>query len=164
MSRLCSCTLKFTNKKTDSVQTVAELVLVCISSGYLAISVPILATLLFFLRRFYLRTSRQLRFLELESKSPLYSYFISSFSGLITLRAFSWSEQCNLENLKRLDVSQSPSWLLYAVQRWICKPFCDPSVPFLSAQVAPVPDDENGISRAVFIVSAYLPSLIKSRC
>lgn len=41
------------------------------SAPYLALSYPIIGALLYFLQRFYLRTSRQLRLLDLEAKSPL---------------------------------------------------------------------------------------------
>jgi len=41
------------------------------SSPYLAISYPVLVVLLWLLAKFYLRTSRQLRLLDLETKSPL---------------------------------------------------------------------------------------------
>lgn len=41
------------------------------SSPYMAISYPFLAALLYVVQRFYLRTSRQLRLLDLEAKSPL---------------------------------------------------------------------------------------------
>jgi hypothetical protein len=41
------------------------------ASPYIAISYPFLVALLYVVQRFYLRTSRQLRFLELEAKSPL---------------------------------------------------------------------------------------------
>lgn len=41
------------------------------SSLYIAISYPFLAALLYVLQKFYLKTSRQLRFLDLEAKSPL---------------------------------------------------------------------------------------------
>lgn len=41
------------------------------ASLYLAISYPILGILLYVVQRFYLRTSRQLRLLDLEMKSPL---------------------------------------------------------------------------------------------
>lgn len=41
------------------------------SSGFFSISYPFLATLLYIVQRFYLRTSRQLRLLDLEAKSPL---------------------------------------------------------------------------------------------
>ncbi|ORY57926.1 P-loop containing nucleoside triphosphate hydrolase protein, partial [Pseudomassariella vexata] len=82
-------------------------------------SIPILSVILFYVQRFYLRTSRQLRLLDLESKSPLYSFFISSFTGLTTLRAFSWTSQSQTEHLRRLDTSQRPAYLLLSVQRWL---------------------------------------------
>lgn len=44
---------------------------VAASSPYLAVSYPFLAVVLFVIQKFYLRTSRQLRLLELEAKSPL---------------------------------------------------------------------------------------------
>lgn len=41
------------------------------SSAYLAISYPFIAVVLYAIQKFYLRTSRQLRLLDLETKSPL---------------------------------------------------------------------------------------------
>lgn len=41
------------------------------SSGFFAISYPFLGALLYIVQKFYLRTSRQLRLLDLEAKSPL---------------------------------------------------------------------------------------------
>lgn len=41
------------------------------SSGFFSISYPFLGALLYIIQMFYLRTSRQLRLLDLEAKSPL---------------------------------------------------------------------------------------------
>lgn len=41
------------------------------TSPYMAISYPFLCILMYIVQRFYLRTSRQLRLLDLEAKSPL---------------------------------------------------------------------------------------------
>ncbi len=41
------------------------------ASPYIAISYPFLGLLLYIVQRFYLRTSRQLRLLDLEANSPL---------------------------------------------------------------------------------------------
>ncbi len=41
------------------------------SSPYLAISYPFLVAVLYLLQKFYPRTSRQLRLMDLEAKSPL---------------------------------------------------------------------------------------------
>lgn len=71
------------------------------------------------LQKYYLRTSRQLRLLDLEAKSPLYSHFIESLSGLVTIRAFGWADNFKQLNLKLLDVSQKPYYLLFCIQRWL---------------------------------------------
>ncbi|KAI1849072.1 hypothetical protein JX266_005033 [Neoarthrinium moseri] len=101
------------------IMAVGQIIMTCVSSGYLAASIPVLALVLFYIQRFYLRTSRQLRLLDLEFKSPLYSFFISSFAGLTTIRAYGWSEKCYQEHLSRLNTSQRPFNLLYCVQRWL---------------------------------------------
>ena len=71
------------------------------------------------IQKFYLRTSRQVRLLDLEAKSPLYSHFIESLSGLVTIRAFGWSDSFVEQNLVLLDNSQKPYYLLFCVQRWL---------------------------------------------
>ncbi|KAH8881646.1 P-loop containing nucleoside triphosphate hydrolase protein [Thozetella sp. PMI_491] len=98
---------------------VSEVILTSISSGYLACAIPLLSGLLYIIQRVYLKTSRQMRLLDLEAKSPLYSNFISSFSGLVTIRAFGWSTSLNQENMESLDMSQRPFFLLYCLQNWL---------------------------------------------
>jgi ABC-type multidrug transport system fused ATPase/permease subunit len=41
------------------------------STPFIAVTYPVLAFVLYVLQRFYLRTSRQVRLLDLEAKSPL---------------------------------------------------------------------------------------------
>ena len=71
------------------------------------------------LQKFYLRTSRQLRFLDLEAKSPLYTHFTETLNGLHTIRAFGWEAEYQQEHSKRLDASQTPYYLLYCIRRWL---------------------------------------------
>jgi ATP-binding cassette, subfamily C (CFTR/MRP), member 1 len=71
------------------------------------------------IQKFYLRTSRQVRLLDLEAKSPLYTHFIESLSGLATIRAFGWSSSFVSQNLILLDNSQKPYYLLFCIQRWL---------------------------------------------
>lgn len=52
-------------------QAIGQAAVMLTSSAYLGIAYPFLALLLYVVGRFYLRTSRQLRLLDLESKSPL---------------------------------------------------------------------------------------------
>ena len=81
--------------------------------------IPLTIMVLYFLQRFYLRTSRQLRHLDLEMKAPLYTHFLEMLSGLTTIRAFGWQSRFNDRMCRLLDDSQRPHYLLYCVQRWL---------------------------------------------
>jgi len=95
------------------------MILIGVASAYAAIAFTILLTALFFIQKFYLRTSRQLRLLDLEAKSPLYSQFMECLSGLATIRAFGWQRALEEKNRTLLDQSQKPFYLLFAIQRWL---------------------------------------------
>jgi ATP-binding cassette, subfamily C (CFTR/MRP), member 1 len=56
---------------------------------------------------------------RLETKAPLYSHFIESLNGLVTIRAFGWAEAYKNKNLRLLDASQKPFYLLLCIQRWL---------------------------------------------
>jgi ABC-type multidrug transport system fused ATPase/permease subunit len=98
---------------------IAQVVIIGVSSVYAPISFPVVLVALYFIQKAYLRTSRQLRFLDLEAKSPLYSQFLECLSGLVTIRAFGWGKALEKKNLKLLDQSQRPFYQLFAVQRWL---------------------------------------------
>jgi ABC-type multidrug transport system fused ATPase/permease subunit len=98
---------------------IAQFVLICASSKYMAIVIPFLLAVLYAIQHFYLRTARQLRLLDIELKAPLYSQLMETVAGLITIRAFHWESRSTAKNMKILDDSQQPSYLLYCVQRWL---------------------------------------------
>ncbi|OAA53807.1 ABC transporter, transmembrane domain, type 1 [Niveomyces insectorum RCEF 264] len=89
------------------------------ASPYLAITYPFLAAVLYGVQKFYLRTSRQLRLLDLEAKSPLYTHFLDTLRGLATFRAFGWVPAGVARNDRLVDRSQQPAYLLAMVQRWL---------------------------------------------
>ncbi|KAI8627293.1 ABC multidrug transporter [Xylariaceae sp. FL1651] len=99
--------------------TFAELALTSLASGYLALSIPVLAILIFLLQRIYGRTSRGLRVLDLAAKAPLLAHFVESFDGRETIRAFGWFNAAERQNLKYLDASQRSHYLLFCLQRWL---------------------------------------------
>ena len=102
-----------------SLMSVMQAILMCLSAAYFAATIPFVLLVLYVLQAFYLRTSRQVRLMDLEAKSPLYSNFVESLSGLITTRAFGWTEDLKARNLELLDASQKPFYLLYCIQRWL---------------------------------------------
>ncbi|KAH4005276.1 hypothetical protein HBI13_005130 [Parastagonospora nodorum] len=98
---------------------VGQVAVMLMSSAYLAISYPFLAILLYVVQRFYLRTSRQLRLLDLESKSPLYTHFLDTVRGITTLRSFGFTSEDIKKNARLTKSNQRPSYLLLMVQEWL---------------------------------------------
>ncbi|KAF2030893.1 hypothetical protein EK21DRAFT_64674 [Setomelanomma holmii] len=98
---------------------IAQMALIAVAAPFAAISFPIVGISVFFIQKFYLRTSRQLRFLDLEAKSPLYTQFNEILEGLATIRAFGWQGFVEEKAKILLDRSQRPFYLLFAVQRWL---------------------------------------------
>ncbi|CAG9989646.1 unnamed protein product [Clonostachys byssicola] len=101
------------------VLCIAQMILIAVGSYYTAIAFPFLLAALWLVQHVYLRTSRQLRFMDLEAKSPLYAQFTETVSGLATLRAFGWRSALEEKHHQLLDRSQRPYYLLYSVQRWL---------------------------------------------
>ncbi|KUJ23459.1 putative ABC multidrug transporter [Mollisia scopiformis] len=99
--------------------TIGQAAVLLTSSPYIAISYPFLAVLLYIVQKFYLRTSRQLRLLDLEAKSPLYTHFLDTVKGLLTMRAFGFVAEERAKNIQLLDTSQRPAYLLIMIQQWL---------------------------------------------
>lgn len=100
-------------------QSLGQAAVMLTSSVYLAISYPFLVGLLWVLQMFYLRTSRQLRLLDLEAKSPLYTHFLDTIKGITTLRAFGFIPGDVDKNTRLIDASQRPAYLLLMIQQWL---------------------------------------------
>jgi ATP-binding cassette, subfamily C (CFTR/MRP), member 1 len=82
-------------------------------------TIPASVLALYLIQRYYLRTSRQLRLLDIEGRSPLYQHFTETLEGVATIRSFGWQSNFNNTALQRLDGSQRPYYLLYCIQRWL---------------------------------------------
>lgn len=63
--------IALTNLVLDSFNALGMAAVIAVSSPYLAITYPFLFLILYGIQKFYLRTSRQVRLLDLEAKSPL---------------------------------------------------------------------------------------------
>ncbi|KAJ0278858.1 hypothetical protein COL940_007074 [Colletotrichum noveboracense] len=96
-----------------------QMILIAVAAPYVAIAYPFLLVTLHFVQSFYLRTSRQLRFLDLEARSPLQTNLLETVQGLAIIRAFGWAVQSVEANHDLVDASQKPVYLLYMVQRWL---------------------------------------------
>ncbi|PWY69102.1 multidrug resistance protein MDR [Aspergillus heteromorphus CBS 117.55] len=108
--------LKTTNNFT---QCIMSAVFISVGAKYMAPLIPLSVFMIYWIQKFYLRTSRQLRHLDLETKSPLYTQFTETLSGLMTVRAFGWQRNFQQEHQELLQQSQRPYYILFVIQRWL---------------------------------------------
>ncbi|KAJ5207697.1 hypothetical protein N7449_002076 [Penicillium cf. viridicatum] len=107
------------NFNTQIFKLAMQLILLLKIRPVMAVTVPVCAICVYFIQRIYLRTSRQLRFLELESRSSVFTNFLDTASGIVTIRAFGWKDKFENENVKSLDLSQKPFYILLCLQCWL---------------------------------------------
>lgn len=88
-------------------------------ASYFGAFLPLSFLALYLIQKYYLRTSRQMRYLDLEAKSPLYTQFTETVGGLSTVRSFGWSKPFLDESLQLLSQSQQPFYLMLCIQRWL---------------------------------------------
>jgi ABC-type transport system involved in cytochrome bd biosynthesis fused ATPase/permease subunit len=80
---------------------------------------PLLGAVGYLIQRVYLRTSRQVRIMDLEAKAPLCTHFLESLAGIVTIRCFGWLSAYREKNNRFLLRSQVPFYLLFAIQNWL---------------------------------------------
>uniref|UniRef100_A0A8B9JZP1 ABC-type glutathione-S-conjugate transporter n=1 Tax=Astyanax mexicanus TaxID=7994 RepID=A0A8B9JZP1_ASTMX len=85
------------------LELLATLVLICLAVPlFTAVVVPLII-IYHFVERFYLTTSRQLRRLDSVSRSPIYSLFGETVSGLSVIRAYGHQERFLQQNRTTID-------------------------------------------------------------
>ncbi|KAK8023965.1 hypothetical protein PG993_012031 [Apiospora rasikravindrae] len=96
-----------------------DIILVDGAAPYVAIVYRFLLAILPLVQSFYLKTSRQLRFLNFKARNPLQTHLRQMIQGLAAIRTFGWARPSIEANHNTADASQKPVYLLYMVQRWI---------------------------------------------
>ncbi len=103
----------------DFILMVIDIGIITSGSKYLAIAIPFIFVALYVLQLYYLRTSRQMRHLDLEAKSPLYTEFTESATGIEHIRCFGWQGSTRDKFHELLDASQLPFYSMFCLQRWL---------------------------------------------
>lgn len=101
------------------VNVFINIIIICAMGRYLAVSIPFLGVVLFFIQAYYLRTSRQVRLLDIEAKAPLYTHFLETIHGISIIKAFDWGPQLREKSHSLLNRSQRPVYMLYSIQQWL---------------------------------------------
>lgn len=98
---------------------IAGAVLIATGARYVGVAMPAIVFVLYWVQKVYLRTSRQLRFMELEAQAPLLAHVSETMAGVTTIRAFGWQHNSHQRCLELLDGAQRPFYLMLCVQRWL---------------------------------------------
>lgn len=85
---------------------------------FVSVVLPI-GVLYYFIQRFYVATSRQLKRLESVSRSPIYSHFGETVTGVSAIRAFGQQERFIKESEHRVDVNQVCYYPSVIANRWL---------------------------------------------
>ncbi|KAF2502909.1 P-loop containing nucleoside triphosphate hydrolase protein [Lophium mytilinum] len=94
-------------------------IILCLATPQVAACIPFLCAAGYLIQRVYLRTSHQIRLMDLEAKAPLCTHFLETLAGIVTIRSFGWSDGYRRKNKVYLDQSQIPFYLLFAIQNWL---------------------------------------------
>lgn len=86
--------------------------------AFVALVIP-LALAYYWIQRYYLRTSRELKRLDSVSRSPIYAHFQESLGGVSTIRAYRQQERFELENEWRIDANLKAYFPSVSANRWL---------------------------------------------
>ncbi|XP_053327188.1 multidrug resistance-associated protein 1 isoform X1 [Spea bombifrons] len=94
-------------------------VVILIATPIVAVIIPPLGLIYFFVQRFYVATSRQLKRLESVSRSPVYSHFNETLLGASVIRAFGEQKQFITISDSRVDENQRAYYPSIVSNRWL---------------------------------------------
>ncbi|XP_028983418.1 canalicular multispecific organic anion transporter 1 [Betta splendens] len=92
---------------------------ICLATPFFAIIIIPLAIVYYFVQRFYVATSRQLRRLESVTRSPIYSHFGETVSGLSVIRAYGHQERFLQHNEFTIDENLKSVYSWIVSNRWV---------------------------------------------
>ncbi|XP_040290619.1 canalicular multispecific organic anion transporter 1-like [Bufo bufo] len=85
---------------------------------FAAVIIP-LAIVYYLVQRFYVATSRQLRRLDSVTRSPIYSHFGETVSGLSVIRAYGHQQRFIQQNEDTLNINQKSVYSWVVSNRWL---------------------------------------------
>lgn len=101
------------------IQVVSTLIVIIASTPIFAVVILPLGLLYYFVQRFYISTSRQLKRIESVTRSPIYSHFQEVVTGAVSIRAYSVQRRFIEESERRVDVNQTAYYPNIVSNRWL---------------------------------------------
>ncbi|GCC18894.1 hypothetical protein chiPu_0018109 [Chiloscyllium punctatum] len=99
--------------------SLSTMIVVVASTPWFTLLIVPLAFVYFFVQRFYVATSRQLKRLESVSRSPIYSHFSETITGSSVIRAYGRQNSFILMNDNKVDANQKSYYPGIVSNRWL---------------------------------------------
>uniref|UniRef100_A0A8B9SE88 Canalicular multispecific organic anion transporter 1 n=1 Tax=Apteryx owenii TaxID=8824 RepID=A0A8B9SE88_APTOW len=117
---------------------ISTLLMISLATPFFALIIIPLGIFYYFVLRFYVSTSRQLRRLDSVTRSPIYSHFGETVSGLSVIRAYGHQERFLQQNESTVDINQKSVYSWIVSNRWLAirLEFVGSLVVFFSALLA----------------------------
>uniref|UniRef100_A0A9L0SLR3 Multidrug resistance-associated protein 1 n=1 Tax=Equus caballus TaxID=9796 RepID=A0A9L0SLR3_HORSE len=94
-------------------------IVILLATPIAAIVIPPLGLIYFFVQRFYVASSRQLKRLESVSRSPVYSHFNQTLLGVSVIRAFEEQDRFIHQSDLKVDDNQKAYYPSIVANRWL---------------------------------------------
>lgn len=94
-------------------------IIILLATPMAAVIIPPLGLIYFFVQRFYVASSRQLKRLESVSRSPVYSHFNETLLGVSVIRAFEEQERFIRQSDLKVDENQKAYYPSIVANRWL---------------------------------------------
>ncbi|XP_056384893.1 ATP-binding cassette sub-family C member 2-like [Hyla sarda] len=101
------------------LEVISTLFIICFATPIFAAVIVPLAIFYYFVQRFYVTTSRQLRRLDSVTRSPIYSHFGETVSGLSVIRAYGHQQRFLQHNEDVIDLNQKSVYSWIVSNRWL---------------------------------------------
>ncbi|XP_074964156.1 ATP-binding cassette sub-family C member 2 isoform X1 [Phalacrocorax aristotelis] len=117
---------------------ISTLLMISLATPFFAVIIIPLSIFYYFVLCFYVSTSRQLRRLDSVTRSPIYSHFGETVSGLSVIRAYGHQERFLQQNESTMDINQKCVYSWIISNRWLAirLEFVGSLVVFFSALLA----------------------------
>ncbi|KAJ2249336.1 hypothetical protein GGI13_004324 [Coemansia sp. RSA 455] len=96
-----------------------SLTVIVVSMPAFGLVIVPMALFFFYLKNYFLETSRTLKRLDSTTRSPIYASFQEMLVGVSTIRAYGKSERFMAENLRKIDTNQRCVYPYLSLNRWL---------------------------------------------
>ncbi|CAM5157939.1 unnamed protein product [Natator depressus] len=150
--------MSFRSWLTCFLGIISTLLMICLATPYFALIIIPLGIFYFFLLRIYVSTSRQLRRLDSVTRSPIYSHFSETVSGLSVIRAYGHQPRFLQHNDRIMDINQKSVYSWIVSNRWLAirQEFVGNLVVFFAALLAVITRDSLGSGIVGLSISSAL--------